>query len=378
MSEQFTETVTTSWPERLKNSIKGIFVGLLLFLVSFPLIFWNEGRFIDRLKVLEEGLNSVTHVESSQILQDYQGALVHISGVASTSDVLKDTTFGIEANAIKLNRKVESYQWRETSTTKTKKDYSGAETKETTYTYEKVWSDYWIDSNKFKKKEGHENPKPPFNSMMYVANNVTVGAFRITDSFIQKIHKTESINLNNEIFSKMDPSIKDIFIIHNNTLFKGTPETPEIGNVRISFNITPLTEVSAIGKQHDDSLQVFHSKNGSIGLLTHGYIDAATMFQNEKDNNQFLAWLLRILSLLLMWLGLNFMIAPFAVILDKLPFLGDILNSGVKIFTFMISVALSFTTIAISWLFFKPMLALGLLVIISTITFLVFKISRMK
>lgn len=39
----YTETTTQSWGSRLGDSLKGIIVGIILFIVSFPLLFWNEG-----------------------------------------------------------------------------------------------------------------------------------------------------------------------------------------------------------------------------------------------------------------------------------------------------------------------------------------------
>lgn len=39
-----TETTTESWGSRLGNSIKGVIVGLGLFVLGFPVLFWNEGN----------------------------------------------------------------------------------------------------------------------------------------------------------------------------------------------------------------------------------------------------------------------------------------------------------------------------------------------
>ena len=43
--DNFTEVTNDSWFGRLGNAIKGVVFGLLLFVVAFPLLFWNEGRF---------------------------------------------------------------------------------------------------------------------------------------------------------------------------------------------------------------------------------------------------------------------------------------------------------------------------------------------
>lgn len=378
MSEQFTEIKTITWAERLKNSLKSVILGVILFLISFPLLVWNEGRFIDRAKVIEEGLNSVISISSDQVLEENQGALIHITGIAKTDEILKDELFGIEVNAIKLQRKVEMYQWSERSETKTKKEHAGTETQETTYTYDKVWSENWIDSSNFKIKEGHENPKPQFNSKITYAKNVKVRAFQLTDSFIMKISATQNINISKELINKIDPTLRANFAVVNDTFYNGNPQTPEIGDVRVSFIITPSTEVSAIGKQKANSLQIYRTKDGEIDILMDGTFDALSMFKKEEKDNIFLSWLLRFLSLLMMWIGLNLAISPFTTVLEKIPFLGDLLNSGILVFTFIISVVLSLITVGLSWLFFKPFFGLGLLVIVGIISFSAVKMSKIK
>ena len=42
--DRFTEVTQQSWFSRITGAVKGILVGLVLFVVSFPLLFWNEGR----------------------------------------------------------------------------------------------------------------------------------------------------------------------------------------------------------------------------------------------------------------------------------------------------------------------------------------------
>jgi hypothetical protein len=58
----FTESTTQSWFSRIGNAIKGVLVGLVLFVVSFPLLFWNEGRAVQAYMGLAEGKNSVVSV----------------------------------------------------------------------------------------------------------------------------------------------------------------------------------------------------------------------------------------------------------------------------------------------------------------------------
>ena len=54
----FTETTRIGWGSRLMESIKGVIAGLILFLLSFLVLFWNEGRAVKTHKGLQEGANS--------------------------------------------------------------------------------------------------------------------------------------------------------------------------------------------------------------------------------------------------------------------------------------------------------------------------------
>ena len=147
-----TETTTESWGSRLGGSIRGVIIGLALFVGGFPVLFWNEGNSVKTAKAIDEGEGACIAVDSNaQVDAEYEGKLVHMTGKADTKDVLSDATFGVSATAIKLKREVEMYQWVEESRTSEKKKMGGSVEKVTTYTYKKEWSSHAIDSGDFKE-----------------------------------------------------------------------------------------------------------------------------------------------------------------------------------------------------------------------------------
>ena len=86
-----TETTTESWGSRLGNSIKGVIVGLGLFVLGFPVLFWNEGNSVKTAKSLDEGEKACVSLESAEKVDPgMEGRLVHVSGKADTKDVLTD------------------------------------------------------------------------------------------------------------------------------------------------------------------------------------------------------------------------------------------------------------------------------------------------
>ena len=62
MPDPFTVTTNESWGSRLVNSIKSVIFGFVLFVVAFPLLFWNEGRAVQTARSLEEGADTQNHL----------------------------------------------------------------------------------------------------------------------------------------------------------------------------------------------------------------------------------------------------------------------------------------------------------------------------
>ena len=182
-----TEVTEESWFSRLGGAFKGIFTGIILFILAFPVLFWNEGRAVRRAKALEMGASAVVSVPTDKIQPSNEGKLVHVSGMLLTDDTLTDSQFGITIKGSKLTRKVEMFQWKEKTSTKSEKQLGGSVKKTTVYTYEKGWSSSVIDSSRF-KEAGHNNPGAfPFESRKWYAGNVKLGAFTLAKNQIERI-----------------------------------------------------------------------------------------------------------------------------------------------------------------------------------------------
>ena len=76
--DHFTEVTSQSWFSRIGGAFKGILVGLVLFVLAFPILFLNEGRAVTTYKALKEGGSSVISVAAdhagvnSNLLADEQ------------------------------------------------------------------------------------------------------------------------------------------------------------------------------------------------------------------------------------------------------------------------------------------------------------------
>src|SRR3954468_18054600 len=153
MADVFTEVSNTGWLGRIGGSIKGVLVGGILTLICVGVLFWNEGRAVKEAKRIEEGRTACVSVDTGKVDPANEKKEIHISGDATTADKPADEAFGVSASAIRLNRIVEMYQWKESKKTETKRKLGGGEEKVTTYTYEKTWDDDVIDSTDFKHSD---------------------------------------------------------------------------------------------------------------------------------------------------------------------------------------------------------------------------------
>ncbi len=182
--DEFTEVTQQSFGQRLGNAFKGILLGIVLFLAAFAVLLWNEGRAVRQARTLKEGAANTVSVASDRVDPANDGKPVHMTGKAGTKDILTDEEFGVSASAIRLQRKVEMFQWKENQESTTEKKLGGGTQTKTTYRYVLAWSDQPIDSSAFKQQQDHVNPPVPFASRTETASTVTIGAFRLPANMV--------------------------------------------------------------------------------------------------------------------------------------------------------------------------------------------------
>lgn len=383
MSDSHTEVTTKSWGSRLSESIKGVLVGLVLFIAAFPVLFMNEGCAVKTARDLASlGKESIS-VEAAKVDPANNGKPVHMTGEAKTAETLTDEALNYSANAIHLSRSVEMYQWIEKKSSKTEKKVGGKEETVTTYSYEKGWSSTAIDSSTFKKPNGHQNPGAlPYEAKKLSAKEVTLGAFKLIPAQISQISASEKVNFNAEIMAKLPPEMRRKAKASGEWLFLGqNPGSPQVGDARMGLEVTKSPQtISIIAKQYNDTFQAYGGKEGTSQLLlTMGAVDKDGMIQSAQSANVKKTWLIRLGGLVLMYLGLTMIFKPLVTVADVLPFLGSLLSMGIGLFAGIISFTLTLITIAIAWIFYRPVLAIILLVIAAgLITFGIMRAKKKK
>lgn len=371
-----TEEHVESWGSRLGSSLKGVLLGILLFIAAFPLLFWNEGRAVSRARVLDRGAKSCVSVQSDAVKPENEGKLVHTSGKLATPDILTDTVFGLKVNAIRFTRKVEMYQWRETSRTREEKQLGGSVKKITVYEYQKSWSTQLIDSSKF-KEAGHTNPAAfTIPGTRSLAKNVTLGAFTLNEDFIAAVGGEKDYELPKEF--KLPAALKGV--VAGNMIYipaavpvstavdttvaaaeRNPVSAPEVGDVRISFKVIYPHDLSVVAKQTGKSFTAFPIEGDTIRLIANSIQSAEQMFQTAHSANNTMTWILRIVGFAMMYIGVSMVLKPLSVLGDVVPFIGDIIGAGASLIAFCIALPCSLVTIALAWLFYRPLVAIPLL-----------------
>ena len=124
----YQEVTKTSYGSRLGGSLKGILSGLVLFIAATALLWWNEGRAVKTSKMLKSAESVCVDVaDVSTVDPALNGQMIHATAVAKTDEVLADPEYGVQANAIRLVRDVEYYQWVEHSESETKDKLGGGQ-----------------------------------------------------------------------------------------------------------------------------------------------------------------------------------------------------------------------------------------------------------
>ena len=205
----YTETTTTGYGTRVGNSFKSIGTGFILLIAATVLLWWNEGRAVKTAKMLEEaGSAWVEMPNPGKIDNNLDGELVCGTAMATTEDSLSDQQFGIGAKAIALRRKVEYYQWIEHSSEEKEDKLGGKEVTTTTYTYSKEWVSSPVESAQF-KDPAYQKLNTVFTTVEEAeqwAENVSFGAYKLSESLIHSISSREAMNLaiNEDLLTQFD------------------------------------------------------------------------------------------------------------------------------------------------------------------------------
>ena len=420
------EVTHTGWFSRIGKSFGGMVTGLVLIVAATGLLYWNEGRTVKTGGAIGEAqMQTVQMGDISKVDPSFNGKVIYATGRADTKDMLQDPVFGVGKIAVKLDRDVEYYQWRENSRSEKRKKLGGGEETVTTYTYEKVWTSSPIDSNSFKDPDyiGINEVLARIQDEQWVAPTVSFGAYTLPgflkngisgaqplqvvlqDQNRQEIAKLISLSrrylrqpgavrpgaigvvadtvarsVSGAVLGENDVDVATYVHSQGNVVYIGADaNSPHVGDVRVTFTQTPPADVSIVAKVVGSTFDQFTASNGyTFSRLNMGTVSAETMFEGAKTENTVMAWILRVVGTFLVIAGLRMILAPLSVLADVVPLFGTILGAGAGIVAFLLGLAWSLVVIAIAWIRFRPLLAGGLLAVVAALLALLYKRSRAR
>lgn len=350
MGDRFTEVHETGYLQNIMASIKGVVIGIILFLASFVVLWWNEGR-VDLSKVAETSIA----VNADTVESAANGQFISVTGELTSDESVGDPQFLRAGPYLLLERRAEMYSWKEEKSTKTTKKVGGGKRTETTYSYSKEWSERPDNSSSFKKPEEHTNPSPSVKSQSFRVRQATVGAYRFDPQSVT-FPKPSSVPITaDNVVSSDDARLSGDYIF----IGAGSLQNPQIGDTRISFGaVESGTTATLFGTLNGNSVEpYFYKGSKTLYRAIAGPREAA--IAKMASEHRITTWILRAIGFLMMWIGLNLFFAPINVVLDVIPMLGGVSRFFVGLAMFVVALALSLVTMVVSMIAHNPFLLIG-------------------
>jgi transmembrane protein TMEM43 len=190
---------------------------------------------------------------------------------------------------------------------------------------------------------------------------VTLGVFTLSNPVVQRLDQHTDVSVDP---STLPPGMKGRVAPSGAGYYMGAnPRSPQVGDVRIAFKAVRPATVSLVARQVRDTFEAYPAKAGDqILLLKYGTLSADAMFKAAQAESAMLTWILRFVGFLIMFFGVSMVFRPLVVFADVIPLFGTLLGAGLGAFAGFGAAVLSLVAIAVSWIFFRHLLGIALLV----------------
>lgn len=330
-----------------KNIFGTAILGFIILIASIFALFINEHNYVNAIKIANFAEKNAIIVSANDLNPSNDNKLIFTNGSAYSQELLTDSIIRVP-NAIALFRNTEIYQWEEIRKHRDNNKIS--------YTYRKTWSKNLINSDNF-ESSAYKNPKKmKYEPKNIYAHNIGLGKFYLSEEIIKNINSISKIT---------QLPYNSNFKIYNGFYFTGNDyDNPKIGDQKLSYSYIPSgIKLSIIAKQSGNYLENMNSKYGDFSIVMNGEKDLKTMISDYKKNLTNNTWLIRGISLLFLFLGLNLIIQPIVNLGNTIPILGELTQMAAFASTLIITIALGTLIISLAWLLFRPEIAIPLIII---------------
>jgi hypothetical protein len=331
--------------EKKLGAIGGLF-GFAMFAAAAGLMWWNESRTVNEAKAIAELAQNAKTVNSQTIDRSRDSKAVYLQGKLETDTGTMDEQFAVGgADVILVRRQVQMYQWDKRR--KNKRD---------------VWEQKWSGSRESGNSD-HPNPEFPIESQTFSANDAHIGVYQIGSEEINEIDDSVESILPSEIpmaMSQQGWRVQDGRLYLGN----GTPGSPEIGDVRVSFNVQRESEVSVAGSLQSNRVSPYLAKHGTYAFfIERGNVPLKELAQHKESANSMLAYLLRGASAVFMVLGLGMAFSGLVGFLSWIPLLGPMIEKAAFLVGAILGGVLASLIFLGAWLWAHPLAFVALLVV---------------
>jgi Transmembrane protein 43 len=257
------------------------------------------------------------------------------------------------------------FQWKEVKKEETKKNTGGSEETVTTYSYVEEWSERQIDSGEFKVPSGHANPAMRYRGAGFNAGEATLGAYRLDDQVIGMLPVSQELRVDSSMAEMLREHMTGPVQAVDGKFYLGTnPSQPKIGDMRISYQFTPLGAVSIVAQQSGNEFGPFQTRAGDrLFMVRPGTKSAVDMFNDAQAENTAWTWIIRALGALVMFLGFRMILSPLVVVADVIPLIGNILGAGASLVSLIVTAVIAPLVIALGWLWYRPVVSVAVLAV---------------
>ncbi len=339
MSDQFTTVTTKGYGSRIMSSIQGVLIGFVLFIVSFGVLYWNEGR-VDLSTIAKKSVE----ISGTELAKDQDGTFVSASGTVTSEESLGDGTMLVPGKYLSVTRKAEMYAWVEDKKEETKSNTGGSETTTTTYTYKKEWTSNPADSSSFKEQTGHQNPALTAQAGDYQVGTLKVGVYAVDGKTVSLPGESDVSLTTTNIVAPAGATVSGNAVYLNNA----NASSPIVGDQRISYTaLDSGFDGTVFGELHGAKITKYSDAKGNeiYRIFTGNRAAALATMHGEFV---MMLWIFRLVGFFMMWSGLSMILAPIAIILDFFPILGSLGKMAINLVTLVVALPLAIITIIVS------------------------------
>lgn len=362
-------------PQGFGSSLGGSFVAILIGLALVPLacigLFWNEGHAVHVERALAETQKTVRTIPTDRRDPSLDGRPVHVAGTVTSAGGVRDPQLGIGRAGLVLARKVEMYQWRESQTG------SGQDRK---YVYRQEWSDSAHDSSHFHTPSGHQNPSfPNVRSRSFAAADARIDAIPVGTA-VQDLGADQDMPVDEAGAAAVAKGMGRTARVDGGAYYVGRePETPKVGDLKISYRWREAGPASFIGSQEASGLRPFRATNGEeILLAAPGIRSADQLVAKGQDDNKLLTMILRVVGLVVLLIGFLLLFAPVNLLANYVPILGSLVSGATFLVALAATLVVGPSVIALAWLAYRPLLALAIVAVSLLAGFGLVRLRRRK